>query len=131
MPVEQDEQQVPDIFRVIATGVFWFVSSWEIVQYFRDVGSENVQNLSLSIWWMAYAVILMVLGVMKKYAVLRQVSVALFIITILKVFLYDVQALDLGYRIVSFITLGVILLSVSFAYQRHKEKFQQFIKGDM
>jgi hypothetical protein len=38
--------------------------------------------------------------------------------TIGKVFLYDVSELDRGYRIVSFIVLGVLLLAISFMYQR-------------
>ena len=33
-------------------------------------------------------------------------------------FLYDVSELDRGYRIVSFIVLGVLLLAISFVYQR-------------
>ena len=38
--------------------------------------------------------------------------------TIGKVFLYDVSELDRGYRIVSFIVLGALLLAISFVYQR-------------
>jgi uncharacterized membrane protein len=34
------------------------------------------------------------------------------------VFVYDVAELDRGYRIVSFIVLGVLLLAISFVYQR-------------
>jgi uncharacterized membrane protein len=34
------------------------------------------------------------------------------------VFLYDVSELDRGYRIVSFIVLGALLLAISFVYQR-------------
>ena len=36
----------------------------------------------------------------------------------MKVFVYDVSQLDRGYRIVSFIVLGVLLLAISFVYQR-------------
>jgi uncharacterized membrane protein len=38
--------------------------------------------------------------------------------TIGKVFVYDLSQLDRGYRIVSFIVLGVLLLAISFVYQR-------------
>jgi uncharacterized membrane protein len=31
---------------------------------------------------------------------------------------YDVSELDRGYRILSFIVLGVLLLAISFVYQR-------------
>jgi uncharacterized membrane protein len=39
--------------------------------------------------------------------------------TTVKVFVYDVSQLDRGYRIVSFIVLGVLLLAISFVYQRN------------
>ena len=45
------------------------------------------------------------------------------IATIRKLFAYDVWELERGYRIVSFIFLGVLLLAVSFAYQRDWLKF--------
>lgn len=78
---------------------------------------------------MGYAVLLAILSVIKSLAVFRKVAIVLFVITVLKVFLYDAQALDLGYRIVSFITLGVILLSMAFAYQKNKDKLQKFWEG--
>jgi uncharacterized membrane protein len=34
------------------------------------------------------------------------------------VFAYDVSQLDKGYRILSFIVLGALLLAISFVYQR-------------
>jgi len=39
--------------------------------------------------------------------------------TIVKVFIYDVSELDRAYRILSFIVLGVLLLAISFVYQRN------------
>jgi uncharacterized membrane protein len=38
--------------------------------------------------------------------------------TICKVFLYDTSQLDKGYRILSFIGLGIVLMGISFVYQR-------------
>jgi uncharacterized membrane protein len=40
-------------------------------------------------------------------------------VTIVKVFVYDTSQLDRIYRIVSFVVLGIMLLSISFAYQRN------------
>jgi uncharacterized membrane protein len=40
-------------------------------------------------------------------------------ITISKVFIYDTSALQRGYRILAFMILGVILLAISFAYQKN------------
>jgi uncharacterized membrane protein len=49
------------------------------------------------------------------------VSIVLFGFTILKIFIYDLSFLETLYRIFSFIGLGVILLAVSYLYQKYKD----------
>ena len=49
---------------------------------------------------------------------MRWQALLLIAVTIVKVFVYDVSQLDKGYRILSFIVLGVLLLTISFVYQR-------------
>jgi len=49
---------------------------------------------------------------------LRWQAIVLIGITIIKVFIYDTSALQRGYRILAFMILGVILLAISFAYQK-------------
>ena len=65
-----------------------------------------------------YGALLMVVGFWRRSAFVRWQALALIAFTIGKVFLYDVSELDRGYRIVSFIVLGVLLLAISFMYQR-------------
>ncbi len=114
----------------VTAGYLWLVVSAEIVHNFASVDSGNARNLLLSIWWMGYAVVLVFVSHAAKNHWLRKGAVVLFGLTILKVFLYDVQALDQGYRIVSFILLGIILLSVSFAFQKNKDRVKSFWEGD-
>jgi uncharacterized membrane protein len=51
---------------------------------------------------------------------LRMIAMVLFGIAILKIFFYDLSFLETIYRIVSFIGLGIILLTVSYLYQRYR-----------
>lgn len=88
---------------------------------------RNLQNLSLSILWAAYASMLMVVGMMKHLRLARILSLVLFAIVIGKVFLVDSSELSELYRILSFITLGTILLGISFLFYRYKEKIKEFI----
>jgi len=67
---------------------------------------------------MAYGAMLMVVGFWRRSALVRWQALVLIAATIVKVFVYDVSQLDRGYRIVSFIVLGVLLLAISFVYQR-------------
>jgi len=81
---------------------------------------QNLQQLALSGVWLFYSVALMVTGIWRRLQGLRIIAIALFGITILKIFIYDLSFLERLYRIFSFIGLGVILLAVSYLYQRYK-----------
>jgi uncharacterized membrane protein len=67
---------------------------------------------------MAYGAMLMIAGFWRRSAFVRWQALVLIALTIGKVFIFDVSELDRGYRIVSFIVLGVLLLAISFVYQR-------------
>jgi|WetSurMetagenome_2_1015567.scaffolds.fasta_scaffold20669_2 uncharacterized membrane protein len=82
---------------------------------------RDLQQLTLSGIWLMYSVITMVLGLWRCRRSIRIISICLFGISILKIFTYDLSFLDTLYRIFSFIGLGIILLAVSYAYQRYKE----------
>jgi uncharacterized membrane protein len=52
-------------------------------------------------------------------------SLALLAVPIVKVFVYDVFKLEMGYRIGAFVGLGILLLVSAFLYQR----YSKYIKG--
>jgi uncharacterized membrane protein len=79
---------------------------------------EIERDFTYSALWMAYGAMLMVIGFMRRSAFVRWQALLLIAATIGKVFVYDVSQLDRGYRIVSFMVLGVLLLAISFVYQR-------------
>lgn len=76
------------------------------------------RNLSFSAIWLAYGAGLMIFGFWKASSFVRWQALVLIAFTIGKVFLYDVSQLQQGYRIVSFIALGVVLMGLSYVYHR-------------
>ena len=76
------------------------------------------EDFTYSALWMAYGAMLMIVGFWRRSAFVRWQALLLIAVTIIKVFVYDVSQLDKGYRILSFIVLGVLLLTISFVYQR-------------
>jgi uncharacterized membrane protein len=82
------------------------------------IDSGLAQHLSLSLLWTAYATALILLGVKRQSALLRWQALVLFGLVVAKVFIYDSSYLERFYRIVSFFILGLVLLVVSFLYQR-------------
>jgi len=100
--------------------------SWEQESGYSEGSAElsrlsNLQQLSLSAVWLLYSVVLMVVGIWRRQRGIRISSIVLFGFTILKIFIYDLSFLETLYRIFSFIGLGVILLAVSYLYQRYKD----------
>jgi uncharacterized membrane protein len=52
---------------------------------------------------------------------------ALLLLCILKLFLYDLRTLETLYRILSFITLGLILLGISWVYTRFRDHLKAYL----
>src|SRR6266851_2759266 len=91
----------------------WDPSAWRDWQHVKIA-----RDFTYSALWMAYGAMLMAVGFWRRSAFVRWQALVLIAFTIGKVFLYDVSELDRGYRIVSFIVLGALLLAISFVYQR-------------
>jgi uncharacterized membrane protein len=94
------------------------------VRTWRSTFSQDLRRIEIerdftfSALWMAYGAMLMIVGFLRRSAFVRWQALLLIAATIVKVFVYDVSQLDRVYRIVSFIVLGVLLLAISFVYQR-------------
>lgn len=78
----------------------------------------RLHEVWISLGWFVEAALLMAAGFWRNSAFVRWLALALIAATTLKVFAYDIWNLSRGYRIISFVFLGVLLLAVSFAYQR-------------
>ncbi|MDT5158619.1 MAG: hypothetical protein QOH51_2976 [Acidobacteriota bacterium] len=86
----------------------------------RDL--ELAKQLSLSVVWVLYGGGLLLVGRMRRARLLRLMALALLGVATLKVFFLDLSSLDRAYRIVSFISLGAILLAVSYLYQKSQQR---------
>jgi uncharacterized membrane protein len=61
------------------------------------------------------------LGMKYSFKTLRIISLSLFTVTLVKLFAYDIQNIPPGGKIAAFIMLGLLLLIISFMYQRLKK----------
>lgn len=76
------------------------------------------QALAVSAFLMVYGAILLAIGFWRRTAFIRWQALILLVFTIGKTFLYDMRNLSQGYRVMSFLGLGALLMTVSFAYQK-------------
>ncbi len=83
-----------------------------------DVEADLQLALAISAFLMLYGVGLLAIGFWKRTAFVRWQALLLLVFTIAKTFLYDMRNLSQGYRVVSLMGLGALLMGVSFAYQK-------------
>jgi uncharacterized membrane protein len=88
-------------------------SQW---QHYHQI--SVVRGFTYSAIWLIYGAALMAVGFRNRSAFLRWQALILIAFTTGKIFLYDVSQLGGSYRIMSFISLGAVLLGISFIYQR-------------
>ncbi len=80
--------------------------------------TNRARDFSYSALWMIYGGVVLVIGFWRKLAFLRWQALVLIALTIGKVFLYDLKNLTGALRVLSFIGLGVLLMAISFLYQK-------------
>lgn len=116
--------------------------SWFYVAFFVFLASSELDNVVLlmggnadnmdhlltqnhkigyPILWGVTSFLLIAIGLKMKLKHLRIISLTLFLVTLLKLFTVDIQGISEGGKIAAFISLGVLLLVVSFMYQRLKK----------
>ena len=91
-PVENNFEHQADIFRMILLPIIWAISGFSLMYF----GLKNQ---------------------LKAFPI---VGIVLFGLIILKLYLVDVWEMSNVFRIVSFIVLGILILSTSFIYQKLK-----------
>jgi uncharacterized membrane protein len=86
---------------------------------------SKIQDLyyraGLPILWGLCSFSFMWLGFRHKFKPLRILSLVVFSITLLKLFLFDIRDIPVAGKIAAFFCLGVLLLVISFMYQRLKK----------
>ena len=123
-----DEDQPPQwpAIAAVASVAFNLVAIWAVVQeiavFWRSTAGDPDASLrkalAISAFLMVYGAAVLAVGFWRRSAFVRWEGLVLLVFTIGKTFLFDTRSLSEGYRVISFLALGVLLLGVSFAYQR-------------
>jgi uncharacterized membrane protein len=98
--------------------IVWVLSS-ELLSIMNFSGSAHNYKLGLSILWGVYSLIVVAYGIWKDNAFLRIGAIILFGITLVKLFFYDISHLDTIAKTIVFVSLGILLLIISFLYNKY------------
>lgn len=92
----------------------------EFINWMDIFGFKNQNKLGLTIIWGLYALVLVIVGIRSKKKFLRIGGIILFGLTLFKLFFYDLITLSTVSKTIVLVLLGVILLIVSFLYNKYK-----------
>lgn len=86
---------------------------------YLDTGAtSNAEVYAYSLAWLLFGTSLLLLGVLRKNAMLRYFSLPVIALVTAKVFLYDASHLKDLYRMLSFLELGILLPVLAYIYQK-------------
>jgi uncharacterized membrane protein len=102
----------------IAVVGFFQPSSVAAIHSVLDLGVRQQGQVLLSALWSLVGLAALTAGLRRRVGAVRGAGLALLLISVGKVFLYDLATLDSVYRVASFVVLGVLLLTGAFLYQR-------------
>lgn len=88
---------------------------------------EFVNGRRLTLAWTGEAAAALALGFALRRRLLRLCGLALFAFCLAKLFFYDFSQLDVLSRIASFIVLGVLMITASWAYTRFRDQIQRYL----
>ena len=108
------------IFSIVThISIIWILSS-ELIHWLDLAGSSESYKLGLSILWGIYSLFLIALGIWKKKKYLRIMGIIIFAGTLIKLFFYDVSHLETIPKTILFVSLGILLLIISFRYNKYR-----------
>lgn len=116
------------IFAVMGIMAF-IIANVEVSAFFNDY-LPSARFTAITVLWTLFSAAIMLDGFRYNSSVLRKVSLCLFLVTIIKVFFFDISRFSTPYRILSFIILGLILIATSFLYYRFKDRLSEAIKEE-
>lgn len=96
------------------------LASSELIHWMDIFGYNDSHKLGLSILWGCYALFLVSVGIYQSKKYLRIGAMVLFAVTLAKLFFYDIADLSTISRTVVFVCLGILLLIISFLYNKYK-----------
>lgn len=106
---------------LLHVSIIWVLSS-ELIHWLDMAGYVESYKLGLSILWGVYSFLLIAFGIWKDKAYLRIGGMIFFGITLVKLFFYDISHLGTIQKTIVFVSLGVLLLIISFLYNKYKNQ---------
>lgn len=85
-----------------------------------EIARIKIIKTGFPVLWGVLAFVFLIIGIKKQIKTLRIIALSLLGLTIVKLFFYDISNISETGKIISFILLGILILIISFVYQKIK-----------
>jgi uncharacterized membrane protein len=99
----------------------------------RSAAPESVRSAEIAVFSLvlaAYGVALVAVGMARRAAADRAAGLAALVLTLVKLYAYDVWQLGRLFRTAAFLGLGVLLVAASWLYSRRRERVARLLRLD-
>lgn len=119
------ERKAPLLLNSLGTFLCFLLLNIEIADYFSigptltfSFSGNFARDMTYTIAWALFAFVLLIIGLIRNARGVRFTAIALLSVALGKLFLHDLDNLNQLYRIAAFLSVAVIAIVASFAYQR-------------
>jgi uncharacterized membrane protein len=104
---------------MIAIALIFIATSFEVRRAALVLVEDGkAQKAALSIWWGVFGLALIAAGFWRRVPPVRHTGLALLAIATGKAIVFDLVDVSQGWRVASFLGLGLMMLAVAVAYAR-------------
>jgi len=101
-----------------ALGLWLYLSRWIL---------QTPDGFYLTAGWSVLALVLFGAGMAVRERVYRWAGLAVLACALGRVVIFDVWKLEIIYRVLSFMALGIVLLVLGFVYNKYQEKIREWL----
>ncbi|MDO5509399.1 MAG: DUF2339 domain-containing protein [Weeksellaceae bacterium] len=110
----------PQVLELALHALTLWVATSELLHWLQMLRLPVDQDIAQRILWGIYALVLVALGIYHRKQYLRIAAMILFAYTLIQVVFWDLSHLDTISKTLVFLALGVLLLIISFLYNKYK-----------
>ena len=122
-PAFEKTPALKSVFDLVLHGTILWVAGSELIHWMERYGlHDQSYKMALSILFGAYALMMVFMGIQRNARHLRVAAIALFGATLFKLLLYDLAHLSTISKTIVLVSLGSLLLVISYLYNRFSDK---------
>lgn len=129
---EENNKNIPPLLNIAGAVLLFLLVNIEVANYFTKTGQilkfnflGSIAAITYTTAWILYGAVACLIAFYKKHKTLLNISVAIIILSIIKLFMFDLWSSGIVYRIIGLFTIAGILFGISFVFQKFNDRLKE------